>query len=68
VSQLAVDNVRLVDWDQPGCDYLRAGGPVRQAALAPLAPAAAGFPVTATTLPVTRPRTLPVPPPEHGDD
>jgi hypothetical protein len=68
VSQLAVDNVRLVDWDQPGCDYLQAGGPIRQAALPPLAPTSAGLPVTATTLPVTPPPALPVPPPGRGDD
>jgi poly-gamma-glutamate synthesis protein (capsule biosynthesis protein) len=68
VSQLAVDNVRLVDWDQPGCDYLQAGGPIRQAALPPLAPKAAGLPITATTLPVTPPSALPVPPPGPGED
>ena len=45
---------------QPGCDYLQAGGPIRQAALPPLAPRRRA-PVTATTLPVTPPPALPAP-------
>ena len=46
VSQLAVDNVRLVDWDQLGCDYLQAGGPIRESSLSPRVREAAGVPVT----------------------
>lgn len=59
VSQLAVDNVRLINWDQPGCDYLQGGGPIRQSTLSPRVPEAAGVPVTASTLPVTAPAALP---------
>jgi poly-gamma-glutamate capsule biosynthesis protein CapA/YwtB (metallophosphatase superfamily) len=59
VSQLAVDNVRLINWDQPGCDYLQGGGPIRQSTLSPRVREAAGVPVTASTLPVTAPAALP---------
>jgi poly-gamma-glutamate synthesis protein (capsule biosynthesis protein) len=69
VSQLAVDNVRLIDWDQPGCDYLRAGGRIRQATLKPEDGAeASGVPVTATALPVPAPAALPRGPRPQADD
>jgi hypothetical protein len=69
VSQLAVDNVRLIDWDQPGCDYLRAGGRIRQATLQPNDGAeASGVPIEATTLPVPAPPALPKGPRPRPDD
>jgi hypothetical protein len=68
VSQIAVDNVRLINWDQPGCDYLRAGGPVRQSTLSPGVREAAGVPVTASVLPVTAPAALPAGLPGRVDD
>lgn len=68
VSQLAVDNVRLIDWDQAGCDFLRAGGRVRQQTLPPTAPQAAGVSVPATVLPVPAPSALPRGPSARPDD
>ena len=68
VSQLAVDNVRLIDWDQPGCDFLQAGGRVRQLTLPPTAPRAVGVPVTATALPVATPSALPRGPRGRAED
>ena len=59
VCQLAVDNVRLINWDQPGCDYLQGGGPIRQSTLSPRVREAAGVPVIESTLPVTTPAALP---------
>jgi hypothetical protein len=58
VSQLAVDNVRLIDWDEPGCDYLRQPALVRNRTLAPemAAPSAHQIPIART--PVTPPAPL----------
>jgi poly-gamma-glutamate capsule biosynthesis protein CapA/YwtB (metallophosphatase superfamily) len=68
VSQLAVDNVRLIDWDQRGCDYLRAGGTIRQSTLPPRTREVPGVAVTAGLLPVTAPPALPAAPLERRGD
>lgn len=64
VDQLAIDNVALVDWTQPGCDYLRTPSTVRDAAVAPVEPDARAVPIEASPIPVSGPRRLPPGPPQ----
>lgn len=61
VSQLGLDNVRLVDWDQPGCDYVRRGGDGTRTMLPPVGgdTASVAVRVSASTLPA--PRVAPLP-------
>ena len=68
VSQLAVDNVRMIDWDQPGCEYTRTGGPAQRMSLAPTRDEPpASVPVRAETLRVAPVRPLPRPAAETPD-
>lgn len=68
VSQLAVDNVRMIDWDQPGCDYVQVAGPAQRVSLPPTKyePPVA-VPVVAETLQVDPVPPLPAPAPERID-
>lgn len=63
VDQLAVDDVALVDWSQPGCDYVRTSTTVRDAALPPLEASPDVAPVSVTPLDARAPRRLPPGPP-----
>lgn len=67
-SQLAVDNVRMIDWDQPGCDYVQDGGTAQRVSLPPTKyePPVA-VPVVAGTLQVDPVPPLPTPAPERID-
>ena len=66
VVQAQVDNVRLINFDEAGCDYLDAvTGAVTATRLPPHAPDVDPVSVTATELPAQRPRSLPAPPPER---
>jgi poly-gamma-glutamate synthesis protein (capsule biosynthesis protein) len=67
VSQIAVDNLRLVNWDQPGCDYVEVGGTAQRAGLAPTADGPTTAPVVAQDLPVAAVPSLP-PPALHVTD
>lgn len=57
-SQLAVDDVALVDWDEPGCDYLRGNLTATDVALAPLQPHVVLTPVVARPINVAQPPPL----------
>ena len=48
VSQLAVDEVALIDWDQPGCDYVQGSATLELASLPPAAKTPAFTPIKAT--------------------
>ncbi|WP_445257109.1 CapA family protein [Nocardioides aurantiacus] len=58
VSQLAVDDVAMIDWSTPGCDYTRTPGAVSDDALAPMSPAPAVTPVQAESLTATAPSRI----------
>lgn len=53
VAQLAVDDVALVDWTTPGCDYVRTAGAATAEGLAPLSAEPEVTPVAARTLAAT---------------
>lgn len=55
VAQLAVDNVRLVDWDRPGCDYAQDGQPTYDLALSPTSAGPESTPVPARLVLATAP-------------
>jgi Bacterial capsule synthesis protein PGA_cap len=59
VSQLAVDDVRLIDWDSRGCDYVRGPVELRSRSLAPAAAPPAASPVAAQRVQGRAPRRLP---------
>jgi len=52
VSQLAIDNVALIDWDQPGCDFVQGSATLELASLPPAASAPAFTRIAATLIPV----------------
>lgn len=59
VSQLAVDNVRLVNWDEPGCDYLRETAALTSSALPPERGTPTLVELSVQATPVDRPQPLP---------
>ena len=59
VSQLGIDDVRLVDWDVPGCDYVRGPVELLGRSLPPDAASPAASPVAAEALRGQAPRRLP---------
>lgn len=67
VTQLAVDDVSLVNWNEPGCDYLRQPSSLTRTALPPLPAAPRTTPIDAIPVPVTAPTPLPPGPPELGE-
>jgi hypothetical protein len=59
VSQLAVDNVRLVDWDRAGCDYAQDGQPVFAVTLRPEVSGPLVTPVQVRTVAASAPARIP---------
>lgn len=66
VTQLAVDDVALVDWSQPGCDYLRGAAVVTHTAIPPLSPDPTLTPIDADLVSATTPHRIPPGPPKVG--
>ncbi len=59
VTQLAVDDVRLVDWDEPGCDYVRGPVVLQGAALPPVEADPRATDVAQRATPIKAPDPLP---------
>jgi hypothetical protein len=59
VAEIDVDEVRLIDWDEPGCDNVRGGATVTGRALRPEDAAPKLDPVEAHHIGVTPPPPLP---------
>ena len=58
VSQLAVDDVSMIDWSEPGCDYLRHSATVRDIAIRPHRPRPEATPLALTPVPVSAPASI----------
>jgi len=67
VSQLGIDNVALIDWDQPGCDYVQGAATLELAALPPAAKTPVFTPMEATVVPVEPVGPLPPGPSEPSE-
>lgn len=67
VAQLAVDNVALVDWDEPGCDYVDGPARVTRTAAPPLSATPELEPVDVTPQTVSAPAPLPPGPTTLGE-
>jgi poly-gamma-glutamate capsule biosynthesis protein CapA/YwtB (metallophosphatase superfamily) len=59
VTQVAVDNVRLVDWDRQGCDYAQDGQATYDVALPPASAHPVTTPIPAHRVPATAPVGIP---------
>ena len=62
VSQLAVDNVRLINWAEPGCDYVRNPSTVTSPNLPPTGSSGKTVPVNARALATQNVAPLPLVP------
>lgn len=66
VDQALVDNVRLVDFDEPGCDYVRQpAGVVTTTSLPPVSHSSIAQRVAATVIPAEAPSAIPAAPPDR---